>query len=156
MKHSEPSQAIGGTRGDGLGGLGPILNSQGCEKLFLRFSLNERCRQRGRKHNENEAKPQTKKTYAVKWDPRPRPSVPCPQNCLARGIRVRECFNTVEPLRLHLWSMWIVVPDGFEYKSIIDNNNNSYKCTLRNVLYEIIVKIFFLKYIIKIVLIRAV
>ena len=121
--------------GMGSGGLGPTLISQGCEKLFLRFSLNERCRQRGRKHNENEAKPQTNKTYAVKWDPRPRPSVPCPQNCLARGIRVRECLNTVEPLRLHLkklklklkklhlWSMWIVVPDGFENKLIIDNNN---------------------------------
>ena len=119
--------------GMGSGGLGPTLISQGCEKLFLRFSLNERCRQRGRKHNENEAKPQTKKTYAVKWDLRPRPPVPCPQNCLARGIRVRECFNTVEPLRLHLWSMWIVVPDGFEYKLIIDNNNfyNVFKISLQ-------------------------
>ena len=119
--------------GMGSGGLGPTLISQGREKLFLRFSLNERCRQRGTKHNENEAKPQTKKTYAVKWDPRPRPSVPCPQNCLARGIRVRECFNTVEPLRLHLWSMWIVVPDGFEYKLIIDNNNfyNVFKISLQ-------------------------
>ena len=56
---------------------------------------------------------------------RPPPKTLCsvPQNCLARGIRVRECFNTVEPLRLHLWSMWIVVPDGFEYNLIIDNNN---------------------------------
>ena len=40
MKHSEPSEAIGGTRGDGLGvggeggGLGPTLNSQGCENYF--------------------------------------------------------------------------------------------------------------------------
>ena len=47
----------------GEGGLGPTLSSQGCE---LGLTLNERCKQRGRKHNENEATPQTKKTYAVK------------------------------------------------------------------------------------------
>lgn len=87
-------------------------------------------------NNENEAKPQTKKTYAVKWDPRPRPSILCLQNCLARGIRVRECFNTVKPLRLHLWSMWIVVPDGFEYKSIIDNNNKFYEVLYEKYLYN--------------------
>lgn len=142
MKHSESSNAIGGTRGDGLG-LGPTLASQGCEKLFLRLTLNERYKQRGRKHNKNEAKPQTNKTYAVEWDSHPRPSVPCPQNCLARGTRVRECFNTVEPLRLHLWSMWIVVHDGFECKSIIDNNNNSYKCTLRNYCKDIFLEVYY-------------
>ena len=35
MKHSEPSEAIGGTRGDGLGGAGPHLNLAGPRKVIF-------------------------------------------------------------------------------------------------------------------------